>query len=139
MKKIILRGRKVYGGKAEGEAVVTNSSWAVLMAMDIDTGTVTERGHELKGVNLKDKVLVFPRAKGSSGYSMGAQALRLAGTSPKALVIKEINPQAALGAVVMRIPAVCDLDQDPAEVISTDDWVKVDAENGTIEISKKHI
>ena len=47
------------------------------------------------------------------------------------------NPQTALGAVVTRLPSITDLDQDPTEVISTGDWVKVDADNGVIEITKR--
>lgn len=43
----------------------------------------------------------------------------------------------ALGAVVARLPSITDVDQDPTEVIATGDWVKVDADNGIIEITKK--
>ena len=30
-----------------------------------------------------------------------------------------------------------DLDQDPLQVIETGDWVKVDADNGIVEITKR--
>jgi uncharacterized protein len=43
----------------------------------------------------------------------------------------------ALGAVVTRAPAMTDLDQDPLLVIETGDWVKVDADNGVVEIIKR--
>jgi predicted aconitase with swiveling domain len=43
----------------------------------------------------------------------------------------------ALGAVVTRVPAVTELDQDPLRVIETGDWVKVDGDRGVIEIVKK--
>jgi predicted aconitase with swiveling domain len=127
----------VNGGSAEGVALVTRQGWAAFMAVDVHTGQVTERGHELAGLSVSDTILVIPRAKGSSAFSMGAQALRLAGTAPRALVIKEINPQSALGALVMRIPAVCDMDADPTEVIETGDWVRVDADAGTVDVIKK--
>lgn len=137
MEKIVLHGRRVYGGIAEGEALVTKSGWAAFMANDVYTGQVTERGHELRGSSFKGKILVFARGKGSSGFSMGAQALRLAGGAPKALIIQEINPQGALGSVVMRVPSITDLDQDPTEIITSGDWVKVDADNGIVEITKR--
>ena len=44
---------------------------------------------------------------------------------------------AALGAVVMRVPSVTDLDRDPLEVIETGDWVIVDGDNGVVEIRKR--
>jgi predicted aconitase with swiveling domain len=43
----------------------------------------------------------------------------------------------ALGAVVMRVPAITDLDQDPLKVIKTGDWVKVDADRGIVEVSQR--
>jgi len=51
---------------------------------------------------------------------------------------REINPQTALGTVVMHIPAVADLDKDPTEVVATGDWVKVDGDKGIVEVTKRH-
>ena len=62
---------------------------------------------------------------------------RLAGTAPKALVFNEMTTKVALGAVVMRVPSVTDLDQDPLDVIETGDWVTVDADRGIVEVVKK--
>jgi hypothetical protein len=39
--------------------------------------------------------------------------------------------------VVAGVPAVTELDRDPTEVTSTGDWVKVDADKGLVEITKK--
>jgi uncharacterized protein len=38
---------------------------------------------------------------------------------------------------VTRVPAITDLDQDPCEVISTGDWVRIDANEGLVEVRKK--
>jgi hypothetical protein len=43
----------------------------------------------------------------------------------------------ALGAVVMRVPSVTDLDRDPLDVIETGDWVVVDGDRGIVEVRKK--
>ncbi len=134
---IILRGRKVVGGIAEGEALVTTqtiSGWGGVNPMK---GTVIETRHELRGVSFKDKVLVFPGAKGSSGWSVTFHTARLAGTAPKAMIFNEMTTKVALGAVVMRIPSVTDLDRDPLEVIETGDWVTVNGDTGTVEVRKK--
>ena len=137
MSKIILRGRKVNGGSAEGEALVTKESLGGFGCFDFDTGNVIDYGHEWYGQTVAEKVLVFRTGKGSSAWSIAHQALRFAGKSPKAYISKEINPQLALGAVVARVPAITDLDQDPTEAISTGDWVRVDADKGIVEITKK--
>lgn len=135
-KTIILRGRKVVGGCAEGEALVTRqtiSGWGGVNPMQ---GTIIETRHELRGVSFKDKVLVFPGAKGSSGWSGVFHTTRLAGTAPRAILFNEMTTKVALGAVVMRVPAMTDLDQNPLDIIETGDWVKVDADNGIVEIRK---
>jgi len=136
MSSIILHGRKVVGGSAEGEALVTRqgiSGWGGIDPMD---GMIVERRHELRGKSFKDKVLVFPGAKGSSGGSMGFHRARLAGVTPKALIFNEMSSKMAIAAIVTHAPAVTDLDQDPLDVIETGDWVKVDANRGIVEVIK---
>ena len=137
MKKILLNGRKVVGGYAEGEALVTRDTISGWGGIDPMHGTIIERRHELRGQSFKGKVLVFPGAKGSSGGSIGVHRARLAGTAPKALIFKDMTSKVALIAVVTHAPAVTDLDQDPLEVIAGGDWVKVDADRGIIEVTKK--
>jgi predicted aconitase with swiveling domain len=136
-KTIVLCGRKVVGGIAEGEALVTRdtiSGWGGVNPMQ---GTVIETRHELRGQSFKDKVLVFPGAKGSSGWSVVFHTARLAGTAPKAMVFNEMTTKVALGAVVMRVPSVTDLDRDPLDVIETGDWVVVNGDTGTVEVRKR--
>lgn len=135
--KIVLRGRKVVGGCAEGEAIVTQdtiSGWGGINERD---GTIIERRHELRGRSFRDKVLVFPGAKGSSGWSAYFHMARLNGVAPRAMIFNKMTTKIALGAVVTRAPAMTDLDQDPLLVIETGDWVKVDADNGVVEILKR--
>ncbi len=137
VKKIVLHGRKVVGGVAEGEALVTRQTLSGWGGIDPMKGIITETRHELRGQSFKGKVLVFPGAKGSSGWSTRFHVARLAGAAPKALVFNEMTTKVALGAVVIHAPAITDLDQDPLEVIETGDWVKVDADRGIVEVTKR--
>lgn len=137
--KIVLRGRKIVGGCAEGEALVTRDTISGWGGIDPMKGTVIETHHELRGVSFKDKVLVFPGAKGSSGWSAAFHLARIAGYAPKAMIFNVMTTKIALGAVVTRAPAVTDLDQNPLEVIETGDWVKVDGDRGIVEVTKREI
>ena len=138
-KKVILRGRRVVGGCAEGEALVTRETISGWGGIDPMTGTVIETRHELRGISFKDKVLVFPGAKGSSGWSNAFHMTRLANSAPRAMIFNQMTTKIALGAVVTHAPAVTDLDQDPLSVIETGDWVKVDADRGIVEVTKKNL
>ncbi len=137
MRKIVLRGRKVVGGCAEGEALVTRERISGWGGIDPRSGTVIETRHELRGISFAGKVLVFPGAKGSSGWSSQFHVARLAGKAPIAMVFNEMTTKIALGAVVAHAPSVTDFDQDPLTVIETGDWVKVDGDNGVVEVTKK--
>jgi len=95
--KLILRGRPVVPGIAAGEALVTREPISGWGGIDPAQGTVIERRHELCGVCFSGKVLVFPSAKGSSGWA-GFQATRLNGTAPLAMVITRVSAKSALGA-----------------------------------------
>ncbi len=134
---VTLRGRKVVGGFAEGEALVTTDRVSGWGGIDPRTGTIIETRHQLRGVSFAGKVLVFPGAKGSSGWSNQFHLTRLNGTAPAAMLFNEMTTKIALGAVVTRAPAMTDFDQDPLEVIETGDWVRVDADRGSVEVIKR--
>jgi len=135
--KIVLRGRKVVGGCAEGEAIVTRDTISGWGGINEREGTVIERRHELRGQSFKDKILVFPGAKGSSGWSAYFHMARLNGAAPRAMIFNKMTTKIALGAVVAHAPAMTELEQDPLTIIETGDWVKVDADNGIVEITKR--
>ncbi|MCY1517749.1 hypothetical protein D9M68_524460 [compost metagenome] len=44
----------------------------------------------------------------------------------------------ALGAVVTHSPSMTDFERDPLACIETGDWVRVDADRGVIEITRKN-
>lgn len=137
MSTFILRGRKVHGGSAAGEALVTRGPLGGYGTFDLETGKVVDLNHEWYGKNVKGKVLVFTTASGSSAWTIAHQALRFAGVAPAAYVVRDNNPQTALGSVVARLPCVTDLDRDPTEVISSGDRVRVDADRGIVTVEKK--
>lgn len=131
---ITLRGRGVVPGVVEGEALVSHSTISGWGGIDPATGTIIERRHELFGVCFTGKVLVFPGAKGSSGWAAFFQSTRLLGTAPVGMIFTVTTTKAALGAVVTRVPAVTDLDRDPVEVIRSGDWVRLDGDRGVVDV-----
>jgi predicted aconitase with swiveling domain len=133
---ITLRGRCVVPGIAEGEAMVTRQAISGWGGIDSRTGTIVEVRHELRGQSFAGKVLVFPGAKGSSGWSNAFHLTRSLGVAPAAMLFNDMSAKIALGAVVTRAPSVTDFDQDPLDAIATGDWVRVDGERGIVEIWK---
>ena len=137
MEKIILKGRRVAPGVAEGEALVTTDYISGWGGIDTDTGKIIDVRHELFGETFTNKVLVFKGAKGSSGWAGTFQQTRFQHTAPAAMLFTITNTKGALGCAVTRVPTMTDFEVDPTEVIKTGDWVKVDADNGIVEITRK--
>jgi hypothetical protein len=134
---IVLHGRTIVGGSVQGEALVTNQTISGWGGIDPKTGTIIELRHELRGKSFKDKILVFPGAKGSSGWSAFFHMARLNGVAPKGFIFNKMSTKIALGLVVTHSPALTDFDRDPLAVIETGDWVEMDADLGIVKITKR--
>jgi len=131
---IELRGRGIVPGVVEAPALVTREPISGFGGIDVATGTVIEPRHELFGVCFTGRVLVFPGAKGSSGWSGFFQSTRLMGTAPAAMVFDVLTTKAVLGAIVTRVPTVVQALPRPLETIRTGDLVRVDGESGVVTI-----
>ena len=105
--------------------------------MDVSRGVIIEHGHELEGQSFKDKVLIFPYGKGSTGGSYVVYQVACEGTAPAAIINQNTETIIAVGAIMGHIPVVDHMEEDPYSLIETGDWVKVDAVSGTVRITKK--
>lgn len=135
--KMILRGRKVVGGVAEGEAFVTKEPISFLGGINPNSGTIVEKGHEAEGQRITGKVFVFPQGKGSTSSTYIIYAMSKRKTAPAAIINVKADPIIAVGASIGSIPLVDLLDQNPLDVIATGDYVKINGDKGIVEIIKK--
>ena len=135
--KIILKGRKIIGGVAEGEALVSKQPLSFLGGVNPDKGTVVERGHDVEGQCLTGKIFVFPNGKGSTGGPYIIYSMAKRKTGPAGMINVQTEAIIAVGAAMGNIPMVDRLDKNPLEVISTGDHIKIDADRGIVEITKK--
>ncbi|MBD3173281.1 DUF126 domain-containing protein [Candidatus Bathyarchaeota archaeon] len=131
---MILKGRKVMSGKAEGEALVSTDPVSFYGGVDPVTGCVTEPGHCCCGESVTGKVFVFPTGKGSTVGSYVIYRMKKLGTAPAAIINKETESIIATGCVISDIPLIDKLDKNPIYVIKTGEIVKVDADEGIVEI-----
>lgn len=129
-----IRGKKVAGGAAEGEALVTRESITFLGGVDPDTGVVVERGHELEGKSLREKIVIFPRGKGSTVGSYVLYQMKKNGTAPRGIVNLEAEEIVAVGAIIAGIPMIHALEREPYGLIQSGDRVRLDADSGCLEV-----
>jgi len=125
-----MKGRVINPGKARGEAIVSRTPLSFYGGIDPKTGIVIEKGHEIGGQCVKDKILVFPQGKGSTVGSYVIYGLKKNGVAPAAIVNKETETIVATGVILAGIPCVDRIDIDK---IKTGDKLIVDADEGTVE------
>lgn len=131
----LVRGRKISGGTAEGLALVSHEPISFFGGVNPDTGVVTERGHELQGTTVKDRVLVFPNGKGSTVGSYTLYRMKRNGVAPRAIINVECEPIVAVGAIISDIPAVDMLEKDPLTLFQSGMRLKVEGDRGLVEAS----
>ncbi len=128
---MLIKGRKIYQGRAQGEAMVTSMGISFFGGVDPETGVVVEKDHQLEGQSISGKVLVFPTGKGSTVGSYTLYRLKKAGKGPLAIVNAECETITAVGCIISEI--VC-VDQIPIEQIEMGMTVVVDGDEGFVEI-----
>ena len=124
-----LKGRIIFRGKAEGEALTTTQPISFYGGVDPNTGVVIEKGHELQGISIKGKILVFPQGKGSTVGSYTLYRLKKNGVAPAGMVNRECETIVAVGAIISEIPCV---DKVDIGKIRTGDKIRI--ENDTVTI-----
>jgi uncharacterized protein len=131
----IYRCRRIVGGVGAGRALVADTRISFWGGFDPVTGKVVEVGNPLEGQGLENKVVVFRSTKGSSGSSRMLRLARIARKFPAAFINIELDELSVLSCVAQNLPLVVDLEANPFEAIHTGDWVRVDADNGIVEVT----
>ena len=127
-----LRGRKIYQGRAAGEALVTRMGISFFGGVDPDSGQIVEKGHELEGQSISGRILVFPSGKGSTVGSYTLYRLKKNGKAPAAILNAECETITAVGCIIAEIPCV---DHIAIQEIQTGDHLVVNADEAVIEIT----
>ncbi|MEM4662402.1 MAG: DUF126 domain-containing protein [Candidatus Diapherotrites archaeon] len=126
---MILKGRTIASGKVKGECLVTKQPISFFGGVDPETGIVIEKGHELEGKCIADKVLVFPHGKGSTVGTYTIYRLKKNNKAPAAMVLAECEAIVAAGAILSEIPCV---DKVRIGKIKNGMFVTVDADKAKV-------
>ena len=124
---MILSGRTISKGRAEGKVLKLQGALSFLGGVDASTGEVKVEN----GGNVTDRILVFPRGKGSTVGSFVMYDLKVHGKAPAAVINSSAETIVATGAVISSIPMVDSVD---VGLIKDGDEIIVDADVGTVEI-----
>lgn len=130
----VFKCHKISEGVVEGEAIVSKDT-IMFYLIDPNTGTVIENAHDLEGKSIAKKILIFPGGKGSSVVQAdGLYQLNVKNNSPAAMVIEYPETVLVSSAIIMEVPMVDKVEAEFYQVVKDGDMVRVNADEGTIEI-----
>lgn len=125
--------RRIVGGSSSGKALVTKQPINFLAMIDTIKYIIKDRNHELYGKSMKDAILVFPHAIGSSVGAYAIYSLKISGAAPRAVVCSnKADIITASGCAISNIPLVDMPEKVSSSAIITGLEINVDADNKKI-------
>ena len=108
-----------------GEVLITKSKISFLGDVDINTGKIVGSDIDLKGENIRDKILIFPEGRGSTVGSNVIYGLSRNGLAPKLIATCRAEPITISGAIYGEVPMISNLSEKIFDQLKNHDIVKV--------------
>ena len=140
MNPSLMKGRGLVKGRALAEALVSEKAFTFAHGVDPATGNVTDVRSDIRGSNVRGKILFYPFGKGSTtASSWFLEAVRL-GNNPSAIVTEGVDLSAVIGSVMARlvygreIPVVSGIPRAEYLRIRSGSQVRLDADLGEVRV-----
>jgi predicted aconitase with swiveling domain len=135
-----MKCKKIVGGIARGKLLCTDQPINFLAMLNPKTGQITDVNHKLNNLTLKNNILVFPNAIGSSVGAYTIFSMKNNNTSPNGIICtNSVDITTASGCAISNIPLAYieknhydTLKNYYGEKDKNDKEVILDAENGNI-------
>jgi predicted aconitase with swiveling domain len=97
------KGRCLIPGDASGEALVSRRAFTFAHGVDPSSGKVTDVHSDIRGENVKGRILFYPFGKGSTTASAWFLETARQGNLPAAIVTEAPDLSAVIGSTLARI------------------------------------
>ena len=120
-----LQGTPVVRGHIEGEALLIPFPVSFLGMVNTENGTFEIPESDYDGCCIKDKILIYPFGKGSSGDAIRMWRLQKFNQSPLGILFDKPEPVHIQGAMLLNIPSAFGFEQSLIDTIETGDHVSI--------------
>ena len=128
----VFQCRRIASGKVEAPLLISKDDICFYL-VDPARGCIIEEGHDLRGMDMSGKILVFPGGKGSSSVQLdGLYQLMLNGKSPAGMIVEYADTILITCAILMKFPLVDRVSERFYKEISNGTLCEIDADGGTI-------
>lgn len=138
MKHLPLAGKGLISGRAEGEALISMKAFTFAHGVEPGSGEVTDVRSDIRGSNVKGKVLYYPFGKGSTTASAWFLETVRNGNQPAAIVTEGVDLSAVIGSVMARlvygkeIPVISGVSREDFSQLAQGAEVVVDGAGGGV-------
>lgn len=137
MNSIVIKCKVAVKGHVRGAALVLPKALSYMEGVNTETGQFYETEYpELTGENLKDKIMVYPWAKGSTGDCLRLWRAHENGVGPAGIINIIADPILVQGALMSGIPLVYEPARNPLEIIKSGDLVEI--KDDTVIVESRH-
>lgn len=135
MVSLQVRCRKIVGGTGKGKALLTKQPINFLSMMNTRDGSIKDQTHELFGKSIRDVVLVFPNAIGSSVGAYTLYSLKVNRVAPIGIICSnKADIITASGCAISDIPVVDMLDKPATSIIHSGMEIRINADIAMVEM-----
>lgn len=135
MVSLQVRCRKIVGGTGKGKALLTKQPINFLSMMNTRDASIIDQTHELFGKSIRDVVLVFPNAIGSSVGAYTLYSLKVNRVAPIGIICSnKADIITASGCAISEIPVVDMLDKPATSIIHSGMEIRINADIAMVEM-----
>jgi uncharacterized protein len=132
---IELNCRKIVTGIGTSKALVTKDVINFLAMVDTKSAIIIDKNHELFGKSIKDIILVFPNAIGSSVGAYAIYSLKINRVAPSAMIcMNNADIITASGCAISNIPLVDILEKPSSFILESEMEISVNADKELVTI-----
>lgn len=117
-----------------GEGLVTQTPITWLGFVDRNDGTVTEIGHPLEGSTVADRILIMPKASGSTVAPYVLMELAYRNKAPKAVLLTDVCPLTIPACSLLGIPCAVGFEREILTAFNTGDYIEVISNGNIVEV-----
>jgi len=126
----VLRGRGLINGLGWGETLISKSPISFLEGVDPEQGKLIDKSHELFGLSINGKVIIFPHSVGSSVGAYVLYKLKKNGKAPSAIINLISDNITVSGCAIANIPLVDMV--EGLSLIREGEFIMVNGSNGSV-------
>ena len=130
--KIKIECKRIVGGITKGELLFSEQPLNFLAMLNVKTGQINDIHHKLNNQTLKNNILVFPNAIGSSVGAYTIFSLKNNNASPNGIICtNSVDITTASGCAISNIPLVV-VSKNDYDLLQENKEITLDAVEGKI-------